>query len=71
MFPRLSIAKVKGGIFTEPQVRRMLMSDELERKMTTLEKNAWCSFRRVVEEVLSNKKSEQFRELVTELLYHL
>ena len=32
MFPKLSQAKVKGGIFTGPQIRQMLDSKELEAK---------------------------------------
>ena len=36
MFPKLSEAKVKGGIFTEPQIRQMLGSKEFEGKMTAL-----------------------------------
>ena len=41
MFPKLSEAKVKGGIFTGPQIRQMLGSKELEGKMTALERDAW------------------------------
>ena len=31
MFPSISEAKVKGGIFVRPQIRRMLASEELEQ----------------------------------------
>ena len=37
MFPRISEAKVKGGIFVGPQIR-MLASEELEEQMSYLEK---------------------------------
>ena len=40
MFPKLSEAKAKGGIFTGPQIRQMLGSKELEDKMTSLKKDA-------------------------------
>ena len=56
MFPKLSEAKVKGGIFIGPQIRRMLASEELEDKMSSVEKNAWQAFRLVVEGFLGNKK---------------
>jgi hypothetical protein len=49
MFPKLSNAKVEGGIFTGPQIRQMLASKDLESKMNDLEKCAWTSFRKVVE----------------------
>ena len=38
MFSKLSEAKVKGGIFTGPQIRQILDSNELEVKMTALER---------------------------------
>ena len=41
MFQGISVAKVKGGIFVGPQIKRMLASDELEGQMSDLERNAW------------------------------
>ena len=40
MFSKLSEAKVKGGIFTGPQIQQMLGSKELEGKMIALERDA-------------------------------
>ena len=48
MFPKLSDAKVKGGIFVGPQIAKMLKSETLENKMSFKEKEAWQSFRGVV-----------------------
>ena len=48
MFPKLSEAKVKGGIFTGPQIQQMLDSKKLEGKMTALERDDWQSFRNVM-----------------------
>ena len=56
MFPNLSEAKVKGGIFIGPQIRQVLASEELENKMSSVEKNAWQAFRLVVKGFLGNKK---------------
>ena len=39
MFPSISEAKVKGGIFVGPQIRIMLASEELEGQMSDLERN--------------------------------
>ena len=58
MFPKLSEAKVKGGIFTGPQNRQMLGSKELEGKMTVLERDAWQSFRNVVHGFLGRNKTD-------------
>jgi len=44
MFPKLSDAKIKAGIFVGPQVREMLKSEELEKVMTNVEKEAWIAF---------------------------
>jgi hypothetical protein len=70
MFPKLSDAKVRGGIFVGPQIRRMLASKELENKMTRLEKNAWNAFRQVVCGFLGNNKSKNYAELVENLMKH-
>ena len=37
MFPNTSEAKVKGGIFAGPQIKRMLAPEELEGPMSDLE----------------------------------
>ena len=49
MFPRLSQAKIKGGIFIGPQINTMLKSKTLEEKMNETEKEAWQAFRGVVD----------------------
>ena len=41
VFPRLSDAKIKGGIFVGPQINTMLKSESLEAKMNETEKEAW------------------------------
>ena len=48
IFPNLSESKIKGGIFTGPQIQQILGSKELEDKMNNLERDAWQSFREVV-----------------------
>ena len=68
MFPKLSKAKVKGGIFTRPQIRQMLCSKELEGKMTALERDAWQSFRNVVHGFLGRNKADNYEDLVETLL---
>ena len=40
MFLHLSYEKLTGGIFTGPQIRLMLSSQEFEQKMTDIESNA-------------------------------
>ena len=44
MFPRLSDAKIKRGIFVGPQRSTMLKSESLEEKINEIEKEAWQAF---------------------------
>jgi hypothetical protein len=64
MFPKLSAAKVAGGIFVGPQIKSMLACKELENKMFAVEKRAWVAFRHVVHGFLGNNKSDKYKELV-------
>ena len=68
MFPKLSEAKVNGGIFTGPQIRQMLDSKELECKMTALERDAWQSFRNVVYGFLGRNKADNYEDFIETLM---
>ena len=68
LFPFLSEAKKKAGIFTGPQVRLMLQCKELEDKMTAREAGAWKAFREVVQNFLGNKRSNNYELLVNNLM---
>jgi len=72
MFPKLSTAKIEGGIFTGPDIKLMLASNEFYSHMTNLEKNAWESFKAVVQGFLGNKRDENYREIINNLIdnYH-
>ena len=62
MFPKLSETKVKGGIFTGPQIRQMLGFNELEDIMTTLERDALQLFRNVVHGFLGRNKANNYED---------
>ena len=68
MFPSISEAKVKGGIFVGPQIRRMLASKELEKQMSDLERNAWQAFRMIVKGFLGNHQRENYAMVVSNLI---
>ena len=68
MFPSISEAKVKGGIFVGPQIRRMLASEELEEKMSDLERNAWQAFRMIMEKFLGNHRRDDYAMVVSNLI---
>lgn len=68
MFPKLSDAKVSAGIFVGPQIKVMLACKALEDKMSPVEKRAWVAFRHVVQGFLGNNKSDNYKELVEDLI---
>ena len=68
MFPSISEAKVKGGIFVAAQIRRMLASEELEEQMSDLERNAWQAFRMIVKGFLGNHQRDDYAMVVSNLI---
>lgn len=68
LFPKLSVAKVKAGVFIGPQVRRLIDSETFPTKLTRIEKKAWTSFVAVVRGFLGNHKVDNYRELVENLV---
>lgn len=72
IFPNLSDAKVKEGIFVGPQIRKILKDENFDGNLSSVEKNAWYSFKAVVKNFFGNHKSEDYEEIVSNLLknYH-
>ena len=68
MFPSISEAKVKGGIFVGPRIRKMLACEELEGQMSDLERNAWQAFRMIVEGFLGKHRRDDYAMLVSNLI---
>ena len=48
-FSYLSDAKIKEGIFVGLQIRELMKTTEVENVMTSVEKEAWISFKKVVQ----------------------
>ena len=71
-FPKLSEAKIKEGIFVGPQIRKLLLEPEFTKLMTTVQRNAWDSFKQVTEGFLGNHKDQHFETIVNKLIqnYH-
>ena len=68
MFPSISEAKVNGGIFVGPQIRRMLASEELDEQMSDLERYAWQAFRMIVEGFFENHQRDHYALMVSNLI---
>ena len=67
-FPGLTDAKIKGEIFVGPQIRELMKITQFEDVMTNVEKNAWISFKEVVNGFLGNEKSSYYDKLVNNML---
>ena len=64
----LSSAKLKEGIFDGPQIRKTLRDENFIATMNVNERDAWLSFKNVVENSLCNHKSDNYKKLVSDLL---
>ena len=64
LFPKLSEAKVKGGILIGPQVKLILKSDEFLETLSAVEKDPWICFAAVVQGFLGSNKEDNYAELV-------
>ena len=68
LFPKLSEAKVKAGVFVGPQVKQLMKSAVFFEKLSVVERRAWESFVLVVEGFLGNHKADNFMEIVEEFI---
>lgn len=64
LFPKLSEAKVKAGVFVGPQIKKVIECEEFPKLLTAKEKEAWISFVAVVKGFLGNHKNANYIDLV-------
>jgi hypothetical protein len=55
-FSSLSHAKIRGGIFDGPQIRKLMMGDSFTDTVIEIEKDARNAFKEVVKKFLGNIK---------------
>lgn len=67
-FPKLSIAKLKEGIFTGPDIRKLINDPDFVNTMTNVEREAWLSFKNVIENFLGNEKTPNYTEIVSDMM---
>lgn len=67
-FLLLSDAKIREGVFTGPDIRSVLRDEVFERIITGDEQRAWHAFREVVTGFLGNRRADNYKDLVEELL---
>lgn len=67
-FPHISEAKIKEGIFVGPQIRELLKDDNFKSQLSSAQVRAWEAFESVCHNFLGNKKADNYKEIVDELL---
>lgn len=68
VFPELTIEKLKAGIFDGPQIRKLLKDTNFMKTMSEPEASAWRAFVEVVQNFLGNHKSDNYKDLVANLI---
>lgn len=64
MFPRLSEAGIKEGVFFGPQIHKMSQDEHFNNILTGEETLAWNVFVEMCKNVFGNIKAENYKDLV-------
>jgi len=67
-FPKISEAKMKGGIFVGPQITQLFEYKDFSTKLNYTGRRAWRAFENVRRNFLGNDKAENYSEIVQELI---
>jgi len=68
MFPRLSETKLKEGILIGPQIRDLIKDEYFDKLLQGDEKAVWESYKFVVKGLLGNRRAQNYKDLVNNLL---
>jgi hypothetical protein len=69
MFPNLSDAKLKAGVYDGPQIREMFKKEVLlKQKMSRDEIHAFTCLQNVCEKFLGNQRARNYRQLVKDMI---
>jgi hypothetical protein len=67
-FPRISDAIFKEGVFSGPQIRKLIQNVKSEDQLSEVERAAWKSFKIVTTKFVGNYKAEKYRDMVADLV---
>ena len=70
-FPDLSMEKLKNGVFDGPQIRKLMKDKNFSYSMNMDELTAWFAFAEVLENILGNHKTENYKKTVGNMLERL
>lgn len=68
MFPKLSMQKVKAGVFIGPQIKKLFRDVEFKECLSAAESEAWEAFENVVYGFLGKNKDPNYVEIVNTML---
>ena len=68
IFPKISTAKIKEGIFVGPQIRQLIEDSAFEETMNEIELAAWQAFKVVCTGLLGNHQNPQREKIVRNLV---
>ena len=64
----LSMEKLKAGIVGGPQIRQLIKDENFQYSMNEVESAAWSAFVEVVKGFLGNRKVENYKEIISNML---
>ena len=67
-FPRITLGKLKSGIFGGPQIRELMKGSMFDDALSTAELSAWRWLKSVITNFLGNNRSAEYEKEVNELL---
>ena len=67
-FPRVSLEKLKAGIFDGPQIRELMKDSTFDDALSATELSAWGSLKSVITNFLGKNRYEEYEKEVDELL---
>lgn len=68
LFPRTSRAKLENGVFTGPQITKIIKSQAFKSSLNKNELDAFKAFEQVVQNFLGKNKSANYEQIVKKLL---
>ena len=68
MFPQITDAKIKEGIFAGPQIRKVIADRRFEELLNGKDLHAWVAFKSVVAKFLGNHNSADYKEIVKQCI---
>ena len=68
LFPKISYAKIKEGVFVGPDIRKLIDDNNFTKCLSATETAVWKSFKSFVRSFLGKRKSDDCRQIIGDLL---